>query len=414
MRKHVRAGVTAAALALAVFGAACGNPGSNPERADSSAPRTTTTTAPATREPSTTLPAEGPVELEHLLEELTAGTELPALGVTVFNGTEIVESAVTGVRRLGDPTPAELTDQFHIGSNTKAVTATLVALFVDDGEVSWDTTVGDVFEGVIADLHPDFVGVTIRQLLTHTAGLDDYLGFGPLLENADLDKPVMEQRFDTAAITLTRPAHHPAGEFMYSNIGYTLVGAMLEELTGVSWEDLVRTRIFDRLGMDSCGFYAPGTPGQVDQPWGHFTDLNNQAMDPGDPDAEYPHVLAPAGMIHCNMADWAVFLQSQLRGFRGSTAEIISPEAFMALRTPPPGSDYALGWLAVPETPLGLLLTHNGSNDRFMSETLLAPDAEWGVLVVTNMGEVVAAPTVRATIDAMVTRHLAPEIESQP
>jgi D-alanyl-D-alanine carboxypeptidase len=406
MNNRFRIGFGSAVVALAVVGSACG--ASEPENggAPNLPVEATTTLTERALEPSTTTLSADTDELVTILEHAIAGTQLPALGVSVFDGNEIIETAATGVRRSGDPTPVELSDLFHIGSNTKAITATLVAVYVDDGEITWETTLSDVFGDLIPEIHPDYAGVTIRQLLNHTAGIDDDLAFEPLLEHADTEKDVVEQRFDVAAITLTRPAHHPQGEFMYSNIGYTLVGAMLEELTGVSWEDLVRSKIFDPLGMNSCGFYAPGTPGTVDQPWGHFTELGNKPMDPGDTDAEYPHVLSPAGMIHCSMGDWAVFLQSQLRGVQGSDTEIVSREAFEALRATPAGSDYALGWVSLPDTPLGMILTHDGSNDRFMSEALLAPDSDWGVLVVTNIGESVAAPTVSAVMDAMVERHV--------
>ena len=352
-------------------------------------------------------PADG--DLQDLLDELIARTDLPALGVTVFDGETIIETAVSGVRRRGDPTPVEPTDLFHIGSNTKAMTATLGATFVDEGVISWETTVEEIFGDVFPDLDEGLAQVTFRQLLSHTAGFDvleDERTFLPLLGTDD-DLPVTERRFEIAETSLTQPAPHPAGRYEYSNVGYTIVGAMLEELTGTSWEDLVQTRLFDVLGMRSCGFYAPGAPGEVDQPWGHFDERGGEAIDPGDPNAELPHALAPAGLVHCSMSDWALFLQSQLRGFQGSATEIISPEAFVALQTPAESSDYALGWVAV-EAPLGFVITHNGSNQRFTSDVLLVPGENWGALVVTNLGAGMAAPTIDAVGEAITTRYLNP------
>ena len=401
MKRQPWVALTATAAVLAIVGAACGT--SEPSDAEPEATTTTVVAEEAAPEPSIVTPPHED-DLETLLEDLIAGTELPALGVTVFDSQGVIESGVTGVRRVGDPTLVALTDKFSIGSNAKAMTATLVATYVDDGEISWETTVGDVFGDVFTDLDDSLAQVTVRQLLNHTGGLNDELAFGPLLEEADWNSPLVEQRFAAAAITLTRPAHHPVGEYMYSNVGYTLIGAMLEEVTGTSWEDLIQSRLFDVLSMDSCGFYAPGTPGLVDQPWGHFTDLGGRAMDPGDPDAEYPHVLAPAGMVHCSMADWALFLQSQLRGFQGSDTENIKPEAFVALQTPAEGSDYALGWRTM-QAPNGIVLNHHGGNDRFTSEVWLLPGADRGILVVTNLGEETADPTLRRALDAMSRRH---------
>ena len=398
------------ALAVALAATACSDGAQQPEpffdpgSGSQRDPDPASGTLPPVEEIDATAPLPEAGELQGLLDDLIANSDLPALGVTVFDGDEIIEAAVTGVRRSGDPTPVEPTDLFHIGSNAKAMTATLVATYVDEGVISWETTVGNVYEDVLPALDADLAQVTFRQLLSHTAGFDDERVVLNL-EGIDDDLPVMDQRHEAATITLARPGDLPAGEFMYSNVGYTIVGAMLEELTGTPWEELLRTRIFDVLGMDSCGFYAPGTPGEVDQPWGHLDEQGGQAIDPGHPEADYPRVIAPAGLVHCSMSDWALFLQSQLRGFQGSDTEIISPDSFAALQTAPDGSTYALGWDTI-QTPNGLVIHHHGSNNRFTAYTLLFPAENWAMLVVTNLGEEMADPTIGAVVDALVMRRV--------
>jgi len=341
------------------------------------------------------------------LENLVASSELPAVGVAVFDADQILETAVAGLRRSGDPTPVELSDKFSIGSNVKAMTATLVGTFVDEGVLSWDTTVADIYGDSLGELDASMAQVTIRQLLTHTAGLNDVeAGFSEtILGGIEDNRPLVEQRTEIARLALTQPAQHPAGEHDYSNIGYTTVGAVLEHLTGVPFEDLLQTRVFDALGMDSCGFYAPGTPGQVDQPWGHIGQRNGEPVDPGHPDAELGHAIAPAGTVHCNMADWARFLQSQLRGLRGSDTEIISPEAFVALASPAAGTDYAFGWVVITQPDGSNVIWHNGSNGRFTSETWLLPDEGRGVLIVTNIGVELAQAPMEQLADAIFARY---------
>ncbi len=410
MKQLLRPFWIAAIALLALVAAACGS-------SESQSDTTTSTTLPSTitvpivdgpgpleGEEIADPPPQPEDELQDLLDQLVAGSDVPALGVATFDGDKVIEAAVSGVRRSGDPTPVEMKDLFHIGSNAKAMTATLVATFVDEGIISWETTVGDVYQDVLPDLDEGLAKVTFRQLLSHTAGFRDELAF-PLLEGIEGDLPVIEQRRQGAEITLTRPGQHPAGEFMYSNLGYTVVGAMLEELTGTSWEELLQTRVFEVLGMDSCGFYAPGTPGEVDQPWGHFDERGGEAIDPGHPDAEAPQVIAPSGLVHCSMADWALFLQSQLRGFQGSDSEVISESSFEALRTSPEGSTYALGWDTI-ESPTGQVIHHHGSNHRFTAYTLLVPNEDFGLLVVTNLGELMADPTIGVVVDAMIQRQV--------
>ncbi len=384
------------AVVLALAAGACSSESST----TTEAPPRPATTAPT----STTAPPSLSADLDSILQEAVSTKVLPAVGVTVFTSNEIVETAVAGVRKQGDPTPVEIGDKFHIGSNVKAMTATLVGTFVDEGTLTWDATLDDLFATTVSDIDPTMGAITLRQLLSHTGGIDDTV-LAPSLALISDAPPLSEQRVEGARTMITHPPTADVGRHLYSNLGYTMVGSALEQLTGQSWEELVASRVFEPLQMDSCGFYAPGTPGAVDQPWGHNTDLGGMPIDPGDPRAEYPHVIAPAGLVHCSMSDWARFLQSQLRGFRGDGDEIVSRSVFEALATPAPGTDYALGW-AIAETPGGQVLTHNGSNDRFLAVALLVPNEDWGMLAVTNLGEAMAAESLGAVIDAVIARHL--------
>lgn len=367
-------------------------------------------TAPAAEPEPTPMPTVLTVErdeLGQLLEQLIVGTRLPAVGATTFTSDRIIETDVAGVRRVGYLTPVELTDKFSIGSNAKAMSAVMVATFVDEGVIGWNTTIGDVYGDTISDMDGPWATITLRQLLSHTAGLDDQTLF-PALMDLDTNAPVKAQRRAALnTITATELERLP-GEYAYSNIGYTIVGAMFEQLTGSAWEDLIQTRIFDPLEMDSCGFYAPGTAGQLDQPWGHFDELDGKAMDPGDPDADLPPVLAPTGMVHCNMADWVRFLQTQLRGFQGSTAELISLESFQAIQTPADGSDYALGWLIAPGPDEAVTFYHHGSNRRFTAEVWLDPSSDRGLITVTNIGGAIADQPLATINRALFNRRTTP------
>ena len=366
----------------------------------------TNSVSPARSEPTVvtapTSPDRG--DLGTLLDQLIIETGLPAVGVTAFTSDRIIEAGVAGVRRTGDPTLVELDDRFSIGSNAKAMAATLVATFVDDGLIGWDTTVAEVYQRRLPDMDPSWTAVTIRHLLNHTSGLDDDTAI-PTLEDLDFAAPLVEQRLAVARTVTADALAQPPGTFAYSSVGYTLAGAMLEELTGTSWEALMQTRLFDVIGMESCGFYAPGTPGEVDEPWGHYDEQGGAAVDPGDPDADFPQVIAPAGMVHCNMADWVRFLQSQLRGLAWSATEIVSPESFDALRTTPSGSDYALGWVSGRGPDGAITYYHHGSNHRFTAEVWLEPGADWGLITVTNLGETLADPLLAAVDHAMFNRR---------
>ena len=146
---------------------------------------------------------------------------------------------------------------------------------------------------------------------------------------------------------------------------------MAEKAGDAPWEDLMRSLIFEPLGMKNVGYGGVGTPGQIDQPWGHMPDGKPAAGN--GPDVDNPPVLGLAGRVHCSMEDWALFIADLLRGARGEKA-LLKPESYQKLHAPPFGGNYALGWLVVErEWGCGPVLTHAGSNTMNMAVAWLAP-----------------------------------------
>lgn len=89
--------------------------------------------------------------------------ELPALAATVRRGPALIAIGATGVRKVGAETPATTADRWHLGSNTKAMTATLVGIHVDRGEIGFEDTIAELFAG--EEIDPAYQAVTVEQLL---------------------------------------------------------------------------------------------------------------------------------------------------------------------------------------------------------------------------------------------------------
>lgn len=333
----------------------------------------------------------GRPSLATLVEDVVRDTGVPSLAVAIVDSNGVVESAASGVRRLGDPTPVTLDDRYHLGSNTKAMTATLAAMLVDEDVVAWTTTLTEAFGDEIT-VDPGFAEVTLAELLSHTAGIDDAAVFARI--DALPDEVVAARRAGALAV-VSAPPDGTRGSFAYSNVGYVIAGAILEKRTGTSWESLMRTRLFTPLGMSSCGFGPPGTPGAVEEPWGHAHETEApRPVDPGADDADNPPLLGPAGTVHCAIADWAKFASMNLRGQRGSADELVSPSGFVELATPR-ANDYALGWLILDDP---VALAHDGSNTRFYSLAILVPSGDRGLLINTNVGGARAEAALEAVI----------------
>ena len=315
-----------------------------------------------------------------------ADAALPAVGTAVVDRSGAVEVEVSGVRRWGDPDPVTEQDPWHLGSETKAMTATLAAILVEDGLLEWDSTVGDTL-GVDADL--PLAHATLAQLLTHTAGVPADLprqhpDLWQRLREAGSNDVVRTRRWLASRLAASPLASDPGTAVEYANGGYVIAGSMLEAATTSTWEQLMQDKLFEPLGM-TCGFGAP----TAEAPWGHRPGDPPTPISPG-PAADNPPALGPAGTVHCDLESWARFVALHLRGATGDT-EVLSRETFERLHTPPadaPGNSYAYGWIATTrDWAGGTALTHSGSNGLWHATAWLAPRHGRAYLAITNTGD---------------------------
>jgi CubicO group peptidase (beta-lactamase class C family) len=325
---------------------------------------------------------------------------LPALAAVVSDDHQIIARGVTGVRKAGDPTRATLNDHWHLGSDTKAMTATLAALEVEAGKLGWDTTLPQAFPGWQID--PGYQQVTLHMLLAHVGGAaadfpNDVWG---VMRGSGTAQALRTQ---AVQMMLARPPGATVGTFTYSNAGYMMAGVAIELASGRAWEDEIHARVFEPLGMTSCGFGPSATGTEVDQPWGHlFENGTLVAMN-----IDNPAAMGPAGTVHCSLADWLEFLREHLAGARGETTRLpVTAADWTLLHTPWTGSSYALGWIVAPRTwANGIALAHNGSNTLNAAEVWIAPVVDRIYVATTNRGDATALSGADAAIAALVKAY---------
>ena len=324
------------------------------------------------------IPAAGNAGVTNILVRVIEKHRVPAIAAAVVTSDGLKLVGVAGRRKTGSDILVTLEDKWHLGSDGKAMTAVLAARLVEQGRLKWDTTVGEIFPELASTFQAEAARITLMQLLSHRAGLRA----NPNLRTyggADGRK----ERLRLVNDELSRaPSHTPGTHYEYSNLGYAIVGAMVEKLTGRTWEESMREQVFEPLGMKSAGFGGTGTPGKIDQPWGHTA--RGQPVPRNGATMDNPPVLGPAGRIHCTIQDWAKFIADQLRGARGQAA-LLKPETYRALHTPPAGADYALGW-GVRERDWGggAVLQHVGDNTMNCANVWVAPRRDFAVLACLN------------------------------
>lgn len=297
-------------------------------------------------------------------EALQEETGTPAFGLVVMRGGVIEADIAVGERAIRSGVAAQPGDLWHLGSITKSMTATLVARLVEQGVVSWDTTIGEVFGEVIPEMDPAWEAVSFRELLTHRSGLAANIAMTKFLGYDRFSADARPDRLDYATFMLTRaPRHEPGTTYEYSNAGFIIAGAMLEQITGERWEDLITREVFMPLGLESAGFGPPGSVDVIDQPRGHqpvFLMWGRKPVPPV-PMADNPEVLGPAGRVHMSLTDLATYGRVHITGLAPDGSVFLSAESLEVLHTPPAG-EYAMGWVVSPPGSFPSGLWHNGSN----------------------------------------------------
>jgi CubicO group peptidase (beta-lactamase class C family) len=344
--------------------------------------------------------ADGDPGLAAVLGPIRDRYGLPALGGAIVDGNGLRAKAVVGVRKLAETTEATADDLWHLGSDTKAMTATMIAALVEQGKLSWDSTLGAVFPDM--QLPAPVGGITLLQLLSHREGLPHDADWSEISRKGSL---VQQRRAAVARLASVALLSIPGTKFSYSNWGYVVAGAMAEQVAGKSYEELMKAIVFDPLHMESVGYGPAGSRGGTDEPWGHTKD--------GAPSwGDNPLVVAPAGCVHCSLDDWGKFISDQLRGAEGKPA-LLKPASYLRLHSAPFGGTYALGW-GVADRPWGggQVFSHAGSNTMNFALVRMAPARDFAVLVVCNQGgsEKACDDAATALISLHGAGHAAPGV----
>jgi CubicO group peptidase (beta-lactamase class C family) len=327
--------------------------------------------------------APPPKDVSALLAPIVQKYDVPGMAAAVVRNGEVVALGVAGVRTRGKPDKIATADCFHIGSDTKTMTAMLCGILVDEGKLKWGQTLGETFPELKKSMNPQYQAVTPEQLPTHRGGALGELEKDPLWGKLWQHKgtPTSARRLLLQGVTSKPPEASPGTKFIYSNAGYSIAGYMAEKVTGKPWEVLMREKIFRPLGMTTAGFGAPGTRMKNDQPRGH-----NAAGSPVElgPQADNPVAIGPAAIVHCSIGDWAKFAAANLPSAK---TKLVKPETLEKLHTRAPGDPpYAMGWIVANDQAWagGPALTHSGSNTMWFAVAWLAPKKDFAVLVACN------------------------------
>jgi len=363
---------------------------------------TTVSPASVSSPPLTSSNTDDPKDLSVLLAPIIARHNVPGMAAVVLRGNKVLAQGVAGVRKRGATELITIDDQFLLCSGGKAMTATLAAMAVEEGRLSWNATLGEIFSDAIKGLDPGWNAVTVAQLLDHRSGVPaDSALFWPLVRLQFSHTSPEEKRHAIIAKVLSkRPRYQPGSRYVYASVDYVIVGAILEKIYGQSWETLIDDRLWKPLGITSGGFGVPGTPGKIDQPWGHWGMLfPGRPTGPGSlwANLSAPAFAGPGGTECMTITDWAKFIALHLGGDPANphhSSGLLQAQSFEKLHQSEPGRFYESGWIlrqrpwANGHRPgnIGRVICSEGDNGFWHCEAWLAPEIDFAVIVTCNQG----------------------------
>jgi CubicO group peptidase (beta-lactamase class C family) len=326
-----------------------------------------------------------PSEFSAYTERARQDWKVPGMAVAVVRGNEILLIEGYGLRRIDTPAKVDNRTVFNIGSVTKSFTAAMIASLVADKKLALNDKVTKHLPGVLTGESAN--DITIADLLSHRSGLApvNYSVLG------DVSRQDMLQRLQY----LPRAASFRSN-FVYNNFGYVASAAVAEKVTGSSWDQLIRDRLFQPIGL------ADAVTSAAEQ-----LKAANRAS-PHGKIAERPTVVTPvplrmvgpAGTIGMSIEDLARWVQLHLNEGRVAERQVLAPEMVRAMQAPhisqsvTPGLQaiwpsthfraYGLGWFMRDYRGVKLL-EHGGNTTGFTAHVAFVPELDFGVAILSNM-----------------------------
>jgi CubicO group peptidase (beta-lactamase class C family) len=313
---------------------------------------------------------------------------VPGLAIAVVKDDSVVFAKGYGVLDVGKPERVTEHTRFAIGSTTKAMTAAAIGMLVDEGKLRFDDRVIDIIPELV--LYDPYATreLTIRDLLTHRSGLG----------GTDLLWAFGEMPFDDMMRRLrhVRPTSSFRSQWSYQNVIYAIGGEIIARVSGMSWAEFTRSRIFAPLGMTESVALVSEVRGLPNVATPHDIIRDTVRAVP----MRSTDGVASAGSIYSSVADMAKWMRFMLDSGRVAGKQLLKPATFSELVTPqiraaqstypalmlskPHGFSYALGWF-VQDYQGDVVWMHTGSINGMIALIGLLPDRRTGVYVLANL-----------------------------
>jgi CubicO group peptidase (beta-lactamase class C family) len=324
--------------------------------------------------------------IDKYVDSIVKDWNMPGLALGIVYKDQLIYSKGYGYRDAEQKLPVKPTTLFPIASNTKLFTATLATMLAGEGKLSLDEPVRRYMPSLTFYNDELNSKVTLRDMLSHRTGLPRYDGIwaGSTITRKEA---VMKVSYMKPELTLRQG-------YIYNNMMYTAAGAVLENVTGKQWEELVKEKIFTPLQMNRSVFTAADFKKEQDASLSYFEADSTGRLLPKKYEAQ-TDALGPAGTIKSSIEDMSHWMIAQLNGGMYKGQQLIPAKAITETLVPNIIADqegkypelsnalYCLG--RTIQSYKGLKITsHTGSIDGFYSSLLFIPEEGIGIFMVHN------------------------------
>lgn len=331
---------------------------------------------------------------------------IPGLALGVVYGDQIVYLKGYGIAAPDGRTVTPQTP-FIIGSTSKSFTALAIMQLVEAGKIDLDAPVTKYIPWFRTSDPSASAQITVRNLLNQNSGLPTYYGRQGLWDNNQSSTALENGIRGLSNIHL----NHPAGEaYEYANENYDTLGLIVQNVSGIPYEDYIRSSIFGPLAMSHSGA-SLSDPAVKDiatgyRYWFHWSIPF---------DAPYPRSTTPSGFLISSAEDMTHYLAAQLNGGTYGNIQLLSPQGIDTLHTSGAKinrfSSYGMGWVIQNQSGL-TKIWHNGDVSNFHANMMLLPDQHIGIVVLINIGEFYNNAAINIPIEGVADILLGKELSA--
>lgn len=340
-------------------------------------------------------------QIDSVVEKTLKTFDVPGIAVGIIKDGKLIHAKGYGVRSIKNNLKTDENTLFGVASNTKAMTAALLGMLVDEKKITWDTKVTDVIpEFKLYDTYAtnEF---TIRDLLTHRSGLG--LGAGDLMIWPDSSTVNKTQLIHN--LRFLKPVSSFRSKYDYDNLLYIVAGEVIARVAKISYDEFLESRIFKPLGMTKTA-----------ASWYRLKDKTN-IIDGHAPyegklllvGLSFGEIANAAGGVYSNVTDMAKWVTAMINGgkygdklqyslFSPAVArELWTPQTLTNNNGPWEFASYGLGW-NVGTTYGNFEVKHTGGLSGIVTQVIILPQHKLGIIVLTNQQSGAAFNAISSSI----------------